>query len=551
MRRSIGLAILGLETALLALFFLNVRLETGIDALQYHRMADSIVATGIAPWAINPLSYLGVYPGGDSSGVPFLVAGLAELCGTSVAGAVLAYDGMLLVAFGLGLFILIRELTDRSDLALAAILMGGLAYGFFTTISWSLDERSLNVALAPVFLFLVLPGDIRRSMRRPGPRYVILGFTCFILLVSHLSFLLLVPFLILVPMFHDFLRHRPFLRRRRIGSVVYFGAIGLAPLALLAALNQFGILADLGLQYQLESSALFSGSSPAVFLINAMVFLGTRVGPVNLVLGVFGVIYLGSRRFLPRQSVSIGAFLLSGFLGLPIVLYSKDLLTPIFVVLAAVALGSILIRVDRRRPFVLALSLVIVVSSSLAFDVWNLSRTSRNATLSYWVPNGVTPEAQAGNLWMSGESSAGDCVFGNNPIAVSQVSTGSRLLVCLGLPVDVLINDGSSPGSPPIHVVYVGFSAVNPSNWFVSPELTKVSNDFAQLPTLSYSSGRALLQEYHVSLVVVDREHPQSVPLFAYQGTSTSRFFTELWQNAFPLYETATIAIFGVGPGPG
>jgi hypothetical protein len=543
------MTLIAIELSVLSWSFLNATFETGFDALQYHRMADAIVAHGYAPWVLNPLSYIGLYPGGDSSGVPFLAASFSLAAGAPMALTVLAYDAVLLLVLGLGLFALTNRVTNRADLALLAVLMGSLAYGFFTTISWNLDERSFNVALTPLMLLLVIPGGGRLRIQTSGPRIAVLGLIFAVMFVSHLNFLILLPFVFVVPLLYEVVRHQRTARRKRHASLLYFGLIGLTPLVLLSILNQSGVLSSSGLDYQLESSALFSGSSPIIFMANAFVFLGTRIGLVNVLCLILGLLFLATRPHLRSGNITLGAFLLAGFLGLPIVVYSKDLLTPVCVLLGAVGLGSLLRQQSHKRALALAFSAVLIVGGSVAFNGWNTARTSRSANAIYWTMPGVTPEAQAGSLWTSFAGPADACVYGNNPALVQQVITGTGESMCTGLPVDFLINSAGSDheGSVRLHVVFAGVSITSLSDWFTSPELTKVANDFARLPTLSFNAGRSLLLSYGVAYVVVDLEKPYQVPLFSYQGTVTSVFFTDLWNNLSPVYRTTSFAIFRLG----
>ncbi len=548
MRRSTALFLAGIELAVLSWWFANLRFETGLDALQYHRMANSIVRDGLAPWVVNPLSYVGVYPGSDSSGVPFLVAIVSLTTGMSVQVGILVYDALLLMAFGLGLFSLVHQVSRRIDLALIAVLMGSLAYGLFTSASWSLDERSFNVAFTPLFLFLVWPNETTVVPWKSKPRMVALGLLGFALLVSHLSFLLLIPFLVLIPPLYQVVRSAHRMRRTRPASIIYFGVIALSPLALMAVLSQLGILSDLGLQYQLESSALFTGSSSFVFLLNAMVFVGTRIGAVNLACAALGFVYLASRPYLSSGRIALGGFVFAGFLGLPIVLYSKDLLMPIFVLVGSLGLGCLIRPNSGRRGFAIAVSVALVISGSVAFDAWNISRTTIATEAQLWAEPGVTPAAQSADSWMADHSLGTGCVYGNNGVAVQQVVLQPSQPLCTGIPVDRLIDLGiptKQLGSP-FNVVFLGIADPNPSNWFTSPELTKMAQDFARLPSLDYQSARALLMQYDVRLIVVDLQRPYEVPLYSYQGTRSSIFFQDLWNHLYPYYLTPEYAIFEV-----
>ena len=548
MRRSIGLALAAAEIGVLSWWALGLRFEIGFDSLQYQRMADAILRNGLAPWVLNPLSYIGMYPGSDNSGVPFLAASFSLAAGSPLAFTVAVYDAALLFLFGLGIFLLTRRLTGRSDVAVLAIFLGTLACGLFTTLSWSLDERSFNVALAPLFLLLVLPREVQTTHRRGPECLAVLGLMSFVMLASHANFLLLVPFIVLMPLIYGVIHHQYGFRQRRRASLLYFGIVALFPLLFLSALSGLGILNEFGLQYQLESSALFSGSSPVILMLNSLVFLGTRIGPANILFGLLGLLVLAIHRQLPTRGVLIGGLLLSGLVSLPIVLYSKDLLTPIFVVLGAVGIGGILGRCGSRRAWVIALSAVLVISGSVAFDSWNSARTERAGNALYWALPGITPEAQTGSVWLGAHTDTGNCAYGNNPAMLQQVVTPTGIGVCNAGAVDYLLSLGAptSAGTSHFRVVFAGVSGVNPSNWFVSPDLDRMSSDFARLPMLHLDAGRALLREYHVSFVVVDLAKPFDTPTYAYQGTQTSLFFTELWSSLYPIYRTNDYAIFQV-----
>ena len=546
MRRSVSMLLVGTEIGLLSWWLLGLQFETGLDALQYHRMANAIVQHGLAPWTVNPLSYIGIYPGSDSSGVPFLAASVSLLSGTTVTATVLIYDAVLILVLGLGLFALTRRLTNRTDLAFLAIVMGTLAFGFFTTLSWSLDERSFNVALAPMFLLLALPRRTTIWLSRSAPKLVALGLVSLVMFVSHLNFLLLVPFLVVGPLMYQVTYHQYAARRKRRTSIAYFGAIGLSPLILLATLNQFGVLGNYALEYGLESSALFSGNSPIIFLINALIFLGTRAGPVNLAFALVGLLYLATRPRLFQRDILLGCLLLAGFLGLPVVTYSKDLLTPILVVFGLTALHGIGAKSARHRTLVFVLAGIVVLSGSVAFDAWNSARTFKAAEVRYWSPPGVTPEMQDGNLWIRLENPSRGCAYGNNPAMLQQVTNEPGLPLCTGVAIDVAINEGASSqgGTPPFRVSFVGINGVNPSNWFTSPELNKAADDFARLPSMTFQAGRALLSKYGVSVIVVDLQKQNETPTYDYQGAQSSIFFTDLWNSLYPIYRSGNVAVF-------
>ncbi len=547
MRKSVLLALVAIQVAIAAWWFANLRDEGGVDGILYHHMSEAIVRFGYAPWIVNPLSYIGIYPGSDSSGVPFLVASVASLSGVPLNASILVYNLVLTVLLGLGLFVLVHTTLHKVDAALLASVFGPLAYGFFSSMLWTLDERSFNVALTPVFLLLVVSWARGERLGASPASVAVLATISFVMYASHLSLLLLLPLPVIVPLVRlVVLRQNSFRMKTRGSPSFVLATIGL-PVLIILVMSWTGLLSSLGLQISLEHSALMSGGSAIAYLVNTAVFLSTRAGPVIIVLAVLGLLYLGTRRVLSEGAVVIGAILLGGLIGLPIIVYSKDVVTPMLILPAALAIPVVMRRFHRDKAVALALASVVVFSGSLAFDQWNLARTTAYSNALYWTSPGVTTEPVSANAWMAAEAGSSVCLFGNNWLATRYSSTSPYEFICGDSPVENLVwlRTGLG-GTEAIHFQFVGVNGVSPSDWFESPELDQVATDFASIPSLGYASGIALLARYHVTFIVVALENPTGVPLYQYEGVRVSRFFSELWSSSFPLYRTQMYAVFSV-----
>jgi hypothetical protein len=548
MKRSVVFVILSIELSLTAWWFHNIRFEQGVDQLLFHHMAAAINQFGYAPWVVSPLSYLGFYPGSDSSAVPFLAASISELSGLPLNSAILVYDLLLLGLFGLGLFTLVKALTHRIDASLLAMLMGGTSYGFFSTVLWTLDERSFNVALAPILLYLLISVTTRRVPGR-GRMLLVLPTVSFLMYAGHLTFLLLIPIFIVLPLVYNVAKHQFAFRRRRIGSLTYMLAAIILPVAEVTSMSLTGLLSRLGLEISLEHSAIVTGNSPGSYLVNTTVFLATRAGPVILALAVVGLLYIGTRRMLTEERVLVNGILLGGLVGLPIIIYSKDLVTALLVIPAAIAIPSLLQNRKRiRTVVVLLVAGITILSGSAAFDAWNINRMSSYASSRYWTSPGLTSEPASTNLWISTQSKEPICLYGNNWLATRFVATEPYEFLCGddSSVEDLVHMEANGGGRIPIHSRYVGVNGPNPSGWLESPELAQVAADFRRLPSMGYAPGIVLLSQYGVRYVVVSMAKPTQVPLFEYQGTTESRFFAELWSYGYPLYRTPQYAIFAV-----
>jgi hypothetical protein len=241
----------------------------------------------------------------------------------------------------------------------------------------------------------------------------------------------------------------------------------------------------------------------------------------------------------------VGSLLLAGFLGIPVVLYSKDLLTPILVVPAVIGVGGLAEKTGKRALALLVAGLI-VVSASAAFNVWNMSRSAARIDTTYWTEPGITPVAIDTNLWIAAKSDESGCVYGNNWLAVRQVSLSPSRFICGDSDVAFVLRQAIlTPGfAQRFEVDYVGVFAGQPQNWFRSPMLERVAQDFATVPQLSFSAGRDLLLGYGVHVIVIDLQKPEQVPLFLFEGVTGSRFFRELWQNEWSVYKTSQFAVF-------
>jgi hypothetical protein len=548
MKKSIVFLLLTIELSIAAWWFHNISFEQGVDQLLFHHMAAAINQFGYAPWVVSPLSYLGFYPGSDSSAVPFLAASISELSSMPLSAAILVYDLLLLGLFGLGLFTLVNALTHRVDASLLAMLMGGTSYGFFATTLWTLDERSFNVALTPIFLY-ILTSATTKKLPGYGRMALLLPVVSFLMYAGHLTFLLLIPILVVLPLVYKVAKHQFAFRRRRLGSFTYVMAVIILPVAEVTSMSLTGLLSRLGLEISLEHSALLTGNSPGSYVVNTMVFLATRAGPVILTLAVVGLLYIGTRRTLTEERVLVDGILLGGLAGLPIIIYSKDLVTALLVLPAAIAIPSLLqFRVRVRTVLVLVLAGVTVLGGSAAFDMWNLNRMSAYANSRYWTSPGITSEPASTNLWIASQSIGPVCLYGNNWLATRFVATDPYEFVCGddSSVEDLVHMEASGQARVPIHSRYVGVNGPNPSGWVESPELARVAADFRSLPSMGYATGIVLLSSYDVRYIVVSMARPTEVPLFEYQGTTQSRFFAELWLFGYPLYQTPQYAIFAV-----
>jgi hypothetical protein len=279
------------------------------------------------------------------------------------------------------------------------------------------------------------------------------------------------------------------------------------------------------------------------------VFLATRAGPVIVALAGVGLLYIGTRRILTDERVLVNGILLGGLVGLPIIVYSKDLVTALLVIPAAIAIPSLLKnRLRVRATLILLIAGVVVLGGSAGFDAWNINRMSAYNSSGYWTSPGLTSEPASTNIWIGSQSRGPVCLYGNNWLGTRFVATAPFQFLCGddSSVEDLVYLEAIGQGRIPIHSRYAGVNGPNPSGWLESPELAQVLTDFRALPSMTYASGMALLSQYGVRYVVVSLAKPTQIALFQFQGTTESRFFAELWSYGCPVYRTPQYAIFGV-----
>ncbi len=239
------------STVALLLFLVSLNLllrypqtphELDYDGFVFHGMTLSLVQEGYAKWTIHPLSYFGLYPLSHPSGGLFTLAGLSEVSGMSIEGAILLFDLAVVTVGLLSAFVLSMEIRRDEVLAFVVSAAFSLAPTFVTSLMWSVPARTLFTALIPLFIWLTL-----RWQRTHDSRCLIL-IPCVLLLMmsAHrltvLMGLLLIAFILTMVLlaaartlrikFASLVLSSSF---RRISNVAVFGAFAVVLVAVLVA----------------------------------------------------------------------------------------------------------------------------------------------------------------------------------------------------------------------------------------------------------------------------------------------------------------------------
>jgi len=123
------------------------------DSYTMHLFSKAIVDQGYARWTFSPLSYVGYYPLSYPSGVPFLLAEIAEITGTDIELSILLCNLLLAVIFCFGMFGLSREFLSKPEYALLATFFAVMGARFVDTSYWDGSARAPMVVLLILAVF--------------------------------------------------------------------------------------------------------------------------------------------------------------------------------------------------------------------------------------------------------------------------------------------------------------------------------------------------------------------------------------------------------------
>lgn len=142
--------------------------ELGLDGFVFHGMTLTLVEDGVAKWVIHPLSFLGLYPLSHPSGSIFFLASLTAVSGSPIEGAILLFDGGLILVGLLAAFMLSMEIRRDETLALLVGAFFSLSPRFVSGLLWEIPTRTLFSAFVPLFIWMLLRWHRSRDRRWLG-----------------------------------------------------------------------------------------------------------------------------------------------------------------------------------------------------------------------------------------------------------------------------------------------------------------------------------------------------------------------------------------------
>lgn len=373
--KSIGGLLVSLVAANLLFRYPWTPHELGVDSFLFHAMAVSIQRLGNAPWTLNPLSYLGLYPLSHPSGGPFLVAILSDLSGVSAEGSILIVDLFVACMGTLGSFILGLNLIHDGRFALLLASIFSLTPAMIGGLTWQMPTRIMFTALLPLFLAFL----IRLAKKSHWQYLAFLVILLFLMAAFHrltvLISLIALSYLfagIFVAVLRTLRIRRPglFLRSsfsRRAPTLAAFLVLGIAG----------GIIVFTDVLSGYSTGAVATGTDPWTELLNLGVSLGRSSG-VLLPLAVIGVFAVASR----RNKDFTEPLLVLAFVTFTPLLFLRDYTgyytVPFTSVFVAYGIFHFLRsgRSRRARTVAIAGAMSLMIVSSAAIAGYNLRTTS-------------------------------------------------------------------------------------------------------------------------------------------------------------------------------
>jgi len=368
-RRVVLLAILCITLLSVALRYPLVEHERyQSDSYFIHILSASIQREGRAIWTFHSLSYLGYYPLSYPTGAPIVLAEFSILSGLSIETSVLVEDFLLSMIFVFAVFGLCREFIRRMEFVLLATLLSTLGSRFIDTTYWDASARGLLVVVMMLTVFVTYRAAHVNSKRL----YIfafLLAFTSFT--VHHMAVL----FVLLVLAYVLDVGCTQFILRRVEKWKAAAASSYLIMVGVVVSVVSFGYFSTFSeiVEAGFQESSLFH-IEPAVLstLLNIAASYTNQIGFV-FPLAILGIAFvvLGSR--YSRTSLFPITLLL---LFVPIIgigLYVSMVLTPFVSILFVRWLSSMRRRSRRSRKLVLAVCLLLVVSS-VALPVWSVNR---------------------------------------------------------------------------------------------------------------------------------------------------------------------------------
>ncbi len=377
-RRTVLMVLLAISLFSVALRYPLVDHERyQADSYYVHILAGSIADEHRMKWALSPTSYFGYYPLSYPSGIPMILAETSAVTGLGIEACILLFGWIVGIALVLGAFLIAREVLVSTGLSLFCALIVTISPRIVDTTYWVGSART-PLVLMMIFLFFLVSRQAQDTVRWK----IYIGLAIIIVAASaaiHHAAVLLLVFGMVYVLSAIMVAIARFKSRR---DTRVKRAIALYSTALVAGitLTYFGVLGIS--QASMEGTVGILGETPSGFNMVVATFISYfEQMSIGLVLGVFGVWYLLTKRFLTPKTVFVPLVIPAFIPIMGKTLYLSPVLTPFIAIVVA---QGYLWTWNRKmlRPVVRSLVILLLVVSlclpSTLIDHWNNERYPTN-----------------------------------------------------------------------------------------------------------------------------------------------------------------------------
>jgi len=373
------------------------------DSVAYHGFARQIQNSGLIPWIHNPLSYYGLYPASQASGMLVIMAGMSEIYGADIIYTVWPLLLVQIIAGTFGSFIMFYEFKKDIRFAIPGTMLFTLTTrfmihtselsffytrGFFLTFlpffMWSvfryINHRNNKSMTVMIIFALIIPTIHQMGFFIP---ILVVGYLIAYYLKSHIS-----------PTFSHTEDRRRVLHGAIVGSMLFLLLIGyyfiVTPHLLLRA---HGIIR-------------FNPGELTETTLNLLRYTGLLAYSYGKFIGAMSPIFLiGFPLFLfkPVKNLKEYLILITLLLFLPLIgayTYVGVIIIPLMLIPMSYAFYLFLSKEQRKIPkkFSILLVVIVIVIGSVAYFV-AVDYSVRHRRRVYWFEDA---EYRFAEDWYSG-----------------------------------------------------------------------------------------------------------------------------------------------------
>lgn len=344
-------------------------------------LGSSIQDNHRALWTFSPLSYFGYYPASYPSGVPFVLAEISDLTGLPINHIILFFDAFIGILLVLGVFMLARVFIRPPEYAVLAAFFLCVAPRLVDSSYWSASARTPFVALAIVTIFLAFRAGFTRRISLYG-LFAVSFVGC--IAIHHMGVLFvlfgLAYLLSVVGAFVTSKIRINMTNKNHAGRIagVYLTAIG-ATVTLIPIFLTGYFIRDLN--YTFGETSLFGIKPDWLSMILRIAASYTNQIGFILPFSIVGIPFLLAKSKVTVETLFILVLPITFIPILSNAQYSSILLSPFIAILAAAVSWSLLkSRCSRRK--LLAITLCVLIGSSLVLPFWSTARWNNSTDLS-------------------------------------------------------------------------------------------------------------------------------------------------------------------------